>query len=498
VEPPHIRWKPQEIYACFLSHYKMEAASDARYMHDMLRKMLLCPVFLDSSSLSDLRDLIAEGLHKSDVVVLLASNGVLTRPWCLIELLETVRRNIPVVVVRTSRSTFSFSAGREFVANLEDEMQRLNPGGLSFLRGRLGELDELKEAVSYILEQNERLSVADRPLLFESGAGDQMTVAMMMDIVERMLQVTGRHRSSWTSAGGDHLKRKQRTTRKNTLPRVGREFSRNVSIGSSRDPKSPMGLRNVSCRRMSAHSLSNFLRAQKESDNLESAVFLCCSRKDAIYDARVLRCELAVRLGRGCTIGGRKGNHQRDVEFLQRSDLFLVLLTKNLTTDTSALLQIFMALEFGIPMATLILTGAGYDYEAAATAYHRLPEALEENEPGSSLSLKKKLPDRVTVAQVGEKIHASLTAIIAIAWSPAWSDNAFGAVVDEIIARMRKRQSSIRKLFKRGSLERLETSQSRKTDPDRVTTRELFNVRETSEIEESDRQACDEGERELG
>ena len=45
--PSQVRWKPHEIYACFLSHYKMEAASDARYIHDMLRKMLQSPVFLD-------------------------------------------------------------------------------------------------------------------------------------------------------------------------------------------------------------------------------------------------------------------------------------------------------------------------------------------------------------------------------------------------------------------------------------------------------------------
>ena len=33
-----------------LSHYKMEAASEARYMHDVLRKMLKAPVFLDVRS----------------------------------------------------------------------------------------------------------------------------------------------------------------------------------------------------------------------------------------------------------------------------------------------------------------------------------------------------------------------------------------------------------------------------------------------------------------
>ena len=86
----------------------------------MLRKMLHCPVYLDSSTLSDLRTLFTEGVptlpqphaphicqlphsppslssrlprlpqvHESDCIVLLATKGVLTRPWCLLELLES-------------------------------------------------------------------------------------------------------------------------------------------------------------------------------------------------------------------------------------------------------------------------------------------------------------------------------------------------------------------------------------------------------------------------
>ena len=60
----------------------MEAASDARYIRDALQKMLRCPVFLDSSSLADLRTLFTDGVHQSDCTVLLVTKNVLTRPWC--------------------------------------------------------------------------------------------------------------------------------------------------------------------------------------------------------------------------------------------------------------------------------------------------------------------------------------------------------------------------------------------------------------------------------
>ena len=43
LEPPTVKWNEDGIYACFLSHYKVEAASDARYLHDTLRKILQAP-----------------------------------------------------------------------------------------------------------------------------------------------------------------------------------------------------------------------------------------------------------------------------------------------------------------------------------------------------------------------------------------------------------------------------------------------------------------------
>ena len=61
--PPTCGWEVSEgnAYAAFLSHYKVEAGSDARYLKDLLQKMLQRPVFLDSNELSDLRRLFTDG-----------------------------------------------------------------------------------------------------------------------------------------------------------------------------------------------------------------------------------------------------------------------------------------------------------------------------------------------------------------------------------------------------------------------------------------------------
>jgi hypothetical protein len=45
-----------------------------------------CHAYLDSSTLADLRELFASGVDVSEVLVLMLTPGLLTRPWCLLEI----------------------------------------------------------------------------------------------------------------------------------------------------------------------------------------------------------------------------------------------------------------------------------------------------------------------------------------------------------------------------------------------------------------------------
>ena len=60
--------------------------------------MLQADVFLDSSDLTDLR-MLYEQVHQSDVLVLLQTKGVLTRPWVILELYTALTNNVPIVCV---------------------------------------------------------------------------------------------------------------------------------------------------------------------------------------------------------------------------------------------------------------------------------------------------------------------------------------------------------------------------------------------------------------
>jgi hypothetical protein len=115
-------------YACFLSHYKQEAGSDARYLADIMTRMLGgTPVFLDSSALSDLRTLFTHGVHRSDALVLLATEHVLLRSWCLIEIFEAVMQKKPVLYMAIAGKGFTLQKARTLLSKFEDELADHSP-----------------------------------------------------------------------------------------------------------------------------------------------------------------------------------------------------------------------------------------------------------------------------------------------------------------------------------------------------------------------------------
>lgn len=170
--PPTCRWEVRGDYVCFLSHYKAEAGTDARYLHDLLQRMLGAKVFLDSEDLSDLSALFEHGVRRSDCLVLLATTSVLTRPWCLLELFEAHRYSVPVVVVTVEGRALSRDAARRFVLNLEAELEEKNPAGLREVRAKLPPATSLAQLKAALLGA---LDLAPPPSAGDGGGGPQGT-----------------------------------------------------------------------------------------------------------------------------------------------------------------------------------------------------------------------------------------------------------------------------------------------------------------------------------
>ena len=67
---------------------------EARYLKDKLTIALSAPVFLDSDNLLELRSVLTH-VNSSDCVVLLLTDGVFTRPWCVLEVCQAIQGTPP-------------------------------------------------------------------------------------------------------------------------------------------------------------------------------------------------------------------------------------------------------------------------------------------------------------------------------------------------------------------------------------------------------------------
>ena len=126
--PPTCDWKLKEgnKYLTFLSHFKVEAGSDARYLSDLIRRMTGCPAYLDSTDLVDLRTLFNEGVHKTDVLFILATKGVFTRPWCLMEMWEAAVKRVPIVLFPVVSGGWTLVDTVTLLGNLDGQMHSRN------------------------------------------------------------------------------------------------------------------------------------------------------------------------------------------------------------------------------------------------------------------------------------------------------------------------------------------------------------------------------------
>ena len=163
------------------------------------------PALGSSSSLKDLRNLITEGLFKSDVLVLMLTTGFLTRPWCLLEIYFAKKRGVPIVLVNIlSAHKFDQARTIEYLNDLSAVMGRDNPSGLAVLEKELDgvPVKELQDTVIKVLQERQV------HLTWNPSAGDEAMVTSLKDIVQQIAIARGRELVNWSSTPVPTLFRK--------------------------------------------------------------------------------------------------------------------------------------------------------------------------------------------------------------------------------------------------------------------------------------------------
>lgn len=144
----------------FISHYKVEAGTEATLMRESLEPILQedlrhpandfrAPIFIDSEDLVDLATLKAH-VEMSKVLVLLLTPGVLSRPWCLIEIVTATRKGVNIVPVEIQRpgSKYQYPDEDFYVQILSGQM--MNEEAMGLLEQEQVSLLDVEQAIRQV------------------------------------------------------------------------------------------------------------------------------------------------------------------------------------------------------------------------------------------------------------------------------------------------------------------------------------------------------------
>ena len=203
VEAPSTHLPPAaKRFACFLSHYKVEAASEARWLCQTLEPLLGKRCFLDSDDLLDLSRL-RDHVRESACILLLQTRAVLTRPWCIVELLTAIDSGVPIVGVSivSGAHHYDFDAASTFMTYLDtlleaETQEQLVALDVDITDAAFKLANTLPNIISVALSMNESRAVLS---------------ARLSDIVSALgkaeLPVLPSDRDAWLAARGSAPKR---------------------------------------------------------------------------------------------------------------------------------------------------------------------------------------------------------------------------------------------------------------------------------------------------
>lgn len=328
--------------------------TQARYLKDSLDSMLGSPAYLDSSNLADLRKLFEEGVHVSEVLVLLLSDGLLTRPWCLLEIKEAMAQKKPIVLLELRGKGFSFEKEYAMLADLEHELPPRNPYAVPDLLTHLGDvtLSELGQIVRDALELGRAGTV---PALNLNGTSNQLE-AQLVDLCEALASATTRT-LEWND-----LRRKveKQALKKQELKRAGTTQLLQLA------PLGDVALKLTGRSHSSEHS-------QDEPQDV-----CIVYHPNAAAHAERLKLGMYETLGRECCMTAPPDADASDedtwaheaeacLRLVAKSELLLLVQTADVLAQPWTLLAVFWAYRAHVPIVCVNVNGHGCAHACTCT-----------------------------------------------------------------------------------------------------------------------------------
>lgn len=187
-------------FFCFISHYKAEGAMQARWLKNELERELGQQVFLDSDNLFRINE-IEDHVRESHVMLLLQTRNVLTRPFCILELLIAIKARKPVVAVHIvgSELDYDFEHAQSYLENLDT---RMGPEARAMLIEHGVDMAEARDILSTIIPQVKSIAL-------DTHASKRILTATVLDIGEAIQVARTVEVDTFKDAEGVGLSRKQ-------------------------------------------------------------------------------------------------------------------------------------------------------------------------------------------------------------------------------------------------------------------------------------------------
>merc|ERR1719424_347162 len=366
-QPPTTNWQLRQgnRYCMFLSHFKVEAGSDARYLSDLIKRKTGCATYLDSNDLVDLRTLFNEGVHKSDVLVTLATKGVLTRPWCLLEMWEAALNETPIVLFPVVGGNWTPDDARTLLSDLMGQMQSRNQWCMAEVMAHVGTqgVTDVREVEDVLLAHIGLVSSLERPgrpasieldqrlcLHLKKDAADLATwLPAYNAVVEQRLTVI-----SWQSWGSDNqIIASVQTLVGECALALGRAQPEWTDSWASSDTQRT---REELSNHLSQGLLGCLCWSDQAPSDARGRLLIICARHECGGPARLLQrrledelqCEVAIGSNNVDTWRGEVDSATRGVMLLQ---------TQSVLRDPVRLLQLFEVVRQRHPLVCVNVVG---------------------------------------------------------------------------------------------------------------------------------------------
>ena len=395
------------------------------------------------------------GVHKSDVVVVLATKGVLTRPWCLLEMWEAAVNQIPIVLFPVVGGGWTPDDARTLLSDLMGQMQARNPTCMAEVMAHVGRqgVTDVREVEDVLLAHIGLVSSLERPGRPASMDLDRRLCAhLKRDVAELASWLPAHNKvveqrlsfTSWQSWGSDNqiIASVQTLLGECTLalgrakPEWTDPWASSARSSDARDSANVSGRASIR-EELSSHISCGLLGCwcwpgQAPSD-AGGRLLIICARNECGGPARLLQRQLVDELQCDVVIGSDDVDTWcGEVESATRG--VVLLQTQSVLRNAVRLLQLFEAVEQRLPLVCVNVVGGGYDFAQVKPLLLSLSSELPSSEMAT---LRAELAAHGNgVGQLGSSLSDTICHTLSVLFNPAASDVVMEAAIKDILQKL--------------------------------------------------------------